>query len=234
MRAVFKREFRAYFQSALGFVFIAVLYFFTSYYYFTYNLYGATADFSRLFSMLFSIVIFMVPILTMRLMSEDKHAKTDQILLTAPVSRAGIIWGKFLAALCVYLAAISSTLMVVLITSLYTAPDWPVFAGNLIGLTLLGSALIAVCMFLSSLTESQVIAALLGFAVSLFLFLMDALSVVFRDAFLPRVFYYLSFGNRYRPFTYGLLDLSNTIFFLSFAALFLFLSALTLEKRQWS
>lgn len=234
MSAVFKREFRAYFQSALGFVFIAVLYFFTGYYYFTYNLYGGTADFSRLFSMLFSIVLFMVPILTMRLMSEDKHAKTDQILLTAPVSRGGIIWGKYLAALCVYLAATSSTLVVALITSFFTAPDWPVFAGNVMGLTLLGSALIAVCMFLSSLTESQVIAALLGFAVSLFLFLMDALSNVFRDVFLKRAFYFLSFGNRYRPFTYGLLDLSNIVFFLSFAALFLFLSALMLEKRQWS
>ncbi|MHC1787784.1 MAG: ABC transporter permease [Christensenellales bacterium] len=234
MRAVFKRELRAYFQSALGFVFIAVLYFFTGYYYFTYNLFEGTSDFAQLFSMLFSIVLFLVPILTMRLMSEDRHARTDQILLTAPVSRAGIIWGKYLAALCVYLGAISSTVLVALITALFTPPDWPVLLGNLTGLTLLGGALIALCMFLSSLTESQVISALLGFAASLFLFLMDALSAVFREAWLQRLFYYLSFGNRYRPFTYGLLDLSNALFFLSFAGLFLYLSSLMLEKRQWS
>lgn len=234
MRAVFKRELRAYFQSALGYVFIAVLWFFTGYYYFTYNLYGGTADFTRLFSMLFSIVLFMVPILTMRLMSEDKHAKTDQILLTAPIPRSGIIWGKYLAAMCVYLAAISSTALAALVTAFFTAPDWPVFLGNLAGLTLLGGALTAVCMFLSSLTESQVIAALLGFAASLFLFLMDALSAVFRGAVLRQVFYYLSFGKRYSPFTYGLLDLPAAVFFISFAALFLFLSWITLEKRQWS
>ncbi|NLX82741.1 MAG: ABC transporter permease subunit [Clostridiales bacterium] len=232
MSAVFKRELRAYFKGALGFVFLAVLFFFTSYYYFSYNLMGGVSDFSRLFDMLFSIVLFMVPILTMRLLSEDKHAKTDQILLTAPINRWGIILGKYLAALCVYLLGISSTLIIAGITACFVQPDWPVFLGNLLGLILLGCALIAICMFLSGLTESQVIAALLGFTVSFFLFMMDALSDAFQSVVIQRFFYYLSFVKRYTPFTYGLLDLSNTVFFVSIAALFLFLSILTLQKRQ--
>ena len=94
MTAVFKREVRAYFQSPLGYVFIAVMYFFTAYYFFTYNLYNNTTDMSALFNQLFSVVLFLVPILTMRLMSEDKRARTDQLLLTAPVSRIGIVLGK--------------------------------------------------------------------------------------------------------------------------------------------
>lgn len=232
MKAVFKREFGAYFQGALGFVFIAALFFFTGFYYFSYNLLGGVSDFSRLFLMLFPIVLFLVPILTMRLLSEDRHARTDQILLTAPVSRWGIILGKYLAALCVYLMAISATLITALITALYGQPDWPVFLGNLVGLVLLGSALIAICMFLSGLTESQVIAALLGFTASFFLFMTDALATAFRQESVKAVFYYLSFDKRYAPFTYGLLDLSNAVFFLSIIGLFLFFSVLTLEQRQ--
>lgn len=231
MRAVLLRELRAYFQSSLGFVFLCLIFFFTGYYYFTYNLIGATADFSRLFSMLFPILLFMVPILTMRLMSEDRRSGTEQILLTAPLSRAGIVFGKYLSALIVFLLAISSTLLMALITSLFTPTDWPVFWGNFIGLVLLGAALISVCMFLSSLTESQVIAALLGFALSLFLFLMDTLGTAVKGT-LARVIYFVSFSNRYRPFTYGLLDLSNMMFFISITALFIFLSVLVLEWRQ--
>lgn len=232
MRAVFLRELRAYFQGALGFVFLAVLYFFTGYYYFTINLMGGSSGFGPLFSQLFPIVLFMVPILTMRLLSEDRHAKTDQILLTAPVKRSGIILGKYLAGLCVYLLAIGFTLVTALITAIFGQPDWPVFWGNFLGLLLLGAALIAICMFLSGLTESQVIAALLGFSVSLFLFLMDSLQTAFQHESVQQVLYYLSFGKRYQPFTYGLLDLSNSLFFVSIALLFLFLSTLTLEQRQ--
>ncbi|HIU33007.1 MAG TPA: ABC-2 transporter permease [Candidatus Pullichristensenella excrementigallinarum] len=234
MNAILKREFRAYFLTPLGYVLIAAMAFFTNYYFFTYNLYGATTDFSTLFSMLFPVVLFLVPVLTMRLLSEDKRLKTDQLLLTAPISRISIVLGKYLAALFVYLIAISFSMIDALIASIYAAVEWPVVIGHFAGLFLLGAALIAVCMFLSGLTESQVIAAVLGFVVSLFLMLIDALSYVVSNAFLQEIFHYMSFNDRYVPFTYGILDFSNALFFLSFAALFLFLSTAVLEKRRWS
>lgn len=234
MRAILKREFRAYFLTPLGYVLIAAMAFFTNYYFFTYNLYGATTDFSTLFSMLFPVVLFLVPVLTMRLLSEDKRLKTDQLLLTAPVSRISIVLGKYFAALFVYLIAISFSMIDALIASIYAAVEWPVVIGHFAGLFLLGAALISVCMFLSGLTESQVIAAVLGFVVSLFLMLIDALSYVVSNAFLQEIFHYMSFNDRYVPFTYGILDFSNALFFLSFAALFLFLSTAVLEKRRWS
>lgn len=234
MTAIFKREISAYFHSALGFVFCAALYFFTGYYFLTYNIYNATADFSSLFTLLFPVVLFMVPILTMRLMSEDKQSKTDQVLLTSPVSPFSIVLGKYLSALCVFLLAILMTLVLAVVTEVFARVDWPLFIGHFLGLTLLGAALIAMCMFLSSLTESQVIAALLGFTASLFLFIMDALTAMVSKGFLYNLFYYLSFSKRYQPFTYGILDLSNVLFFVSIAAFFLFLTTLTLEKRRWS
>jgi ABC-2 type transport system permease protein len=232
--AILKREIRAYFRTPLGFVFIAVLYFFTGYYYYTYNLYTGTSDLSVLFSNLFSVVLFLVPVLTMRLMSEDKRSRTEQILLTAPIRRSGIVAGKYLSAMIVYLIAISGTLLAAGITEYYSSPDWPVVIGNFLGLLLLGAALIAVCMFLSSLTESQVIAAVTSFAVSLLLMLIDAFSFVVSDSALKQTLTFMSFSNRYKPFTYGILDMSNALFFISFAALFLFLSSAILEKRRWS
>lgn len=234
MRAIFKREFKAYFHSPLGYVFIAVFYFFTAYYFFLYNLYRNTTDLSSLFHNLFSVVLFLVPILTMRLMSEDKRAKTDQLLLTAPVSRMGIVLGKYLAALCVYLIAISAALLMALVVEAYAAPDWPVVIGNLLGLALLGACLIAICMFLSSLTESQVIAAVSGFAASLFLVLVDALVSVVSTPVFRTFFSYLSFNDHYNAFTYGIIDFSNVLFFVSIAAMFLLLTTAVLEKRRWS
>ncbi len=234
MTAVFKREVRAYFQSPLGYVFIAVMYFFTAYYFFTYNLYNNTTDMSALFNQLFSVVLFLVPILTMRLMSEDKRARTDQLLLTAPVSRIGIVLGKYFSALCVYLVAISASLLMAVVLSVYGTPDWPVIIGNIIGLILLGAALIAICMFLSSITESQVIAAVSGFAVSLFLVLVDALIYVVSGELFQKIFSYMSFNGRYYGFTIGIIDFSNVLFFLSIAAMFVLLTSAVLEKRRWS
>ena len=234
MTAILKREFRAYFYAPLGYVIIAVSYFFTNYYFFTSNLYGNTTNFSRLYDMLFTVVLFLVPVLTMRLMSEDRRSKTDQQILTAPVSRFSVVMGKYLAAVCVYLLAISCTLLDALIASLYGRVDWPCVLGNFLGLCLLGLALIAVCMFLSSITESQVIAAVMGFAVSLLLVLVDAFAYVVSSKFLQRVFSYISFSDRYTPFTIGVVDLANVLFFLSIAALFIAFAGATLERRRWS
>ena len=234
MAAVWKRECKAYFRTPLGYVIIAVAYFFTGYYFFTYNIYGETTDFTRLYSLLFSVVLFLIPVLTMRLMSEEKKSKTDQLLLTAPVSRIAIILGKYFSALCVFVIAIAGTLLTALIASCYGTVDWPCIVGNFLGLLLLGAAQIAICLFLSSITESQVIAAVLGFAVSLFLMLIDAISYVAKSPVLQKAFAYISFNERYTPFTLGIVELKSVVFFLSVAALFCAFSVAVLERKRWS
>ena len=234
MTAIFKREFRSYFRTPLGYVIIAVAYFFTGYYFFTYNIYGGTTDFTQLFSLLFSVVLFLIPVLTMRLMSEEKRSGTDQLLLTAPISRAGIIISKYLSALCVFAISIAGTLAVAVIASFYGKVDWPCVIGNFLGLFLLGMAQISICLFLSSITESQVIAAVLGFAVSLFLMLVDAISYVVNSPFLIRFFSYISFQERYSPFTLGILELKNAVFFLTVAAMFCIFSTAVLERKRWN
>ena len=233
MRAILKRELRAYFLTPLGYVIIAVMYFFTAYYFFTYNLYGNTTDTSTLFSMLFSVAMFLVPVLTMRLLSEERRAKTEQTLLTAPVSRLGIVLCKYAAALLLYLAAISGTLVMALVLQHYAQPDWSMVLGNFMGLFLLGGSLIAICLFVSAFTESQVMAAVGGFGVTLFLTLSDALAYVVRSPGLKALFAWLSFHDRYQAFAMGIVELSSLCFFLSVTGLFLALTVAALERRRW-
>jgi len=231
--AILKREFLSYFRTPLGYVFIGAMYFFTGYYFFTYNIYGNTTETAGLFAMLFSVVLFLVPVLTMRLLSEERRAKTDQTLLTFPVSRFCIVMSKYLAALCVYTLAISGTLLMALVLEYYSQPDWPVVFGNFMGLLLLGAALIAVCLFISSLTENQVVAAVGGFGASLFLILLDAMYYVVSSRTLRILFTHMSFNGRYRGFTIGVAGFADTCFFISVAVFFLCLTVLVLEYRRW-
>ena len=232
MTAILKREVHAYLRTPLGYVFISAMYLFTGYYFFTYNIFGNTTDTSGLFSMLFSIVLFLIPVLTMRLFSEERRSKTDQILLTSPVSRISIVLSKYFAALCIYIIAISGTLVMALILEHFSYPDWSVIFGNFFGLLLLGSALIAVCLFISSLTENQIIAAVGGFAASLFLILMDAIVFITTNNILQILFGHMSFNNRYRGFTIGLVGLADVVFFISIVILFLALTVIVLERRR--
>lgn len=206
------------------------MFLFTGYFFFAYNLYGNTNDMRAIFSTLFAVVLFLIPILTMRLMSEDKKLKTDQLLLTAPVSRTALVLGKYLAAVCVYLLSIMSTMVAAVVVARLAPPEWPVIFGNFIGLFLLGITLIAICLFLSSLTESQVIAAIGGFAVSFFLMLIDTLAPVISIPAVGRILESLSFQNRYASFTLGVLNAADIIFFLSIAAMFLCFTIGVLEK----
>jgi len=234
MTAILRREFMAYFRAPLGYVFISAMYLFTGYFFFTYNIFNNTTDTSGLFAMLFSVVLFLVPILTMRLLSEERRTKTDQTLLTSPVSRFVIVCSKYLAALCIYILAISATLLMAFILQIYSQPDWAVVIGNFTGLLLLGAALIAVCLFISSLTESQVIAAVGGFGASLFLILLDAMQHVVVNRTLRIIFNHMSFNGRYRGFTIGVIGFSDVVFFLSVAACFLCLTVVVLERRRWN
>ena len=234
MTAICKRELRAYFLSPLGYVFIAAIFFFTAYFFFTYNLFGATTDTSSMFGQLFTVVLFMSPILTMRLLPEDRHLNIDRQLSSTPISKGAVAAGKFLSAALVYAAAIFGAPLMVAIMSYYGRPDWPVVIGNYFGLLLAGCALIAICMFLSSFTESQFIAAVCGFAASLLLVLLDAVSLRMGSGLWQNILLSVSFNNRYTPFTMGIFDIGGAIFFVSVAALFVTLTAAVLDRRRWA
>ena len=143
MAAIYKREMHSYLTSAVGYVFLAVFFAISGYYFFATSLVSNSTDLSYVFSNLFSIAIFLVPLLTMKLFSEERKQRTEQLLFTAPVRFTGVVLGKFFASLTMYLLGMSVTLVYFLVMCAFRVPDVAVFAGNFLGLLLLGAALLA-------------------------------------------------------------------------------------------
>ena len=236
MGAVFRRELRSFFTNPIGYVVLAVLFGISGYFFFYYNLSVNSADLTNVFIKLFSIILLALPFLTMRLFSEEMRQKSDQALLTAPVSLLGLVMGKFLATLVLYLLGLSITLVYGVVIAFGGAvPDWTMLIGNYLGLALVGGMIIAIGVFVSSLTESQVIAAVGTLAVSLLLMCVDLVGTLFASfAWLSKASDFLSITGRYADFALGLIYYDNIFFFLSLQALFIFLTVRVLDKKRWN
>jgi len=234
MSAIIKRELYAYFSSPVGFIYIGVVYFLSGIFLVMGAIGSGSADLRPVFSSLLTVIMFLTPILTMRLMSEDRRRRTDQLLLTSPVALGAIIFGKFIAAGIVYILAISVTLIYAAVLSFFASIDWAIILGNYIALVLAGFAFISIGQFISSLTESQVVAAIGTFAAILGILFLDALPLIIPDPLLASIIKELSFTMRFTPITSGILSISNLFFFISILAIFLFLTTRVLEKRRWS
>ena len=235
MGAVFRRELRSFFTNPIGYIVLAVMFCVSGYFFFYYNLSINSADLTNVFVKLFSIVLLALPFLTMRLFSEEKRQKSDQALLTAPVSLTAIVMGKFLATLLLYVIGLSITLVYAVVIAFGGAvPDWTMLIGNFLGLTLVGGMIIAVGVFVSSLTESQVIAAIGTLAVSLLLMCVDLVGSLFASfKWIADTAAFLSITGRYSDFALGLIYYDNIFFFVSLQALFIFLTVRMLDKRRW-
>lgn len=179
MGAVYKKELRAYFNGIIGWLFMAFFLVFTGIYYYLYNLYYGYANFGYSLSSISLIFILLVPMVTMRIMAEENKQKTDQLLFTSPVSIEKIIIGKYLAVISLLGSVMLILCVYPLILSAYGEVNLLMSYAAILGFFLLGSAYMAVGMFLSSITESQAFAAVLTFAVVLFTYLMDGIASLF-------------------------------------------------------
>lgn len=234
MSAIYRRELRNFFTNPIGYVFIAVLVGFEGFYLWQVMYYQSTQYFSIIFDGIFTFCMMMLPVLTMRLLSEDKKQKTDQALLTAPVSLFGLVFGKFLAAFTVYAIPVVFTIVQAFVLSFIGSPNWALIFGNVIGTLLYGAAIIAVGLFISGLTDSQMIAAIGSFFISMFLMIVGSFANLFNSKVLAYICASISFTNRYAAFTTGVFDFSSAVYFLSVVGLFLYLTVSTLEKRRWN
>ena len=234
MGAIIKREMGAYFTSPIGYIFLAVFYVFTGYFFFAGTLFSGVADLSPVFSSMFTVLMFLIPVLTMRLMSEEKKQKTDQLLFTSPVNLWSLVLGKIIAAFCVYVIGLAITLVYGITLSFVSVVKWFPIIANFIGAMLMGLALISIGTFISSLTENQVIAAAGSFAVMIFLMLVDTIGSIMPNEFLSNLFANISFYDKYFDFTSGIVNLSNTVFFLSISGLFSFFTVRVFLKRIYN
>lgn len=235
MKAIFKREVRSYFRSPVGYVCVAVLMALYGFYYYNAMLMGSSSYISQVFSTLFTFGMMIIPIITMRSMTDDQKNKTDQALLTAPVGVTSIVLGKFFACFTVYFVATTlGGILPAIVMSTFSSPSWGEVIGNYIGALLYGAAMISIGVFISSLTVSQIIAAIGTFIISVLLMYIDSLAAVISNEAVSTVIEWLSFNDRYSTFTRGMFSISSVIFFVSVAAVFVFLTARKVESRRWS
>ena len=234
MFAIFKRELKAYFTSPLGYVFLAIFYAFSGLFFYIFSLSVGSTDISSVFLMMFIVLMVFVPLLTMRLLSEDKKQKTDQLILTAPVSLLSIVMGKFLAAYAIFATGVAVMPVYGFVMSTFATVSWLPIWGNTVGLLLLGGIFVSIGLFISSLTENQMIAAIGGFFINLMILLMNTLKSALPNGFLQDVLSSISVYSRYSEITSGIFSLSSLIFFVSVIFIFLFLTVRVLEKRRWA
>jgi len=229
-----RREMAGYFLSPMAYV-VGALYMLASALWFFHKLFiqGNEASLRPLFEAMAYIMVPAVPLLTMKQVSEEYRSGTIETLLTAPVTDAQIILGKFLGVMVFYLALLAGTGAFLVLMILYGQPDAVVAAMGYLGMVLLGAAFVAVGIFTSTLTAYQLVAAISAGAI------LAAFAVVMQliVAFGPDPWNYLAARlnamTYFKDFARGVFDTRGVIFFLSAAALFLFLSVKTLESRRW-
>lgn len=233
MNAIRKRDTQGFFRSPLGYVYIGAFLAIMNLYFFATCILSSSSDVGTVFSNMLIVFLFLMPILTMRLFSEEYKQGTDKLLLTASPNVWGIVGGKFLAVLSVLLFALVCTLPWIIIILLFGTPAWASIIGCYIAVICASAVFASMGMFLSSLTESQLIAAVLSFALFLGLYIADMLSYSLgTDSLLGAVLSWLSIFTRYDSFMSGQFSFGNLIYFLSLTGLFLYLTARVVERRR--
>lgn len=288
MRAIYIKEMKSYFHSLSAYLFLALFLAISGVYFSVICMsYGYTDYAANIYSNITIIFIIIVPILTMRLMAEERKQKTDQLLLTTPVRVTGIILGKYFAVLTLLLAAVLITFLQAVVLSMYGDVNWMTVLTGGVGYFLVGASLLAIGLFISSITESQMIAAGISFGVVLICMLLPNLSDIVPgraryayivcgivvlllvwffieetkswkvgvltavigaavvgltawlkpgmfDNGLSKMIDWFSLIDRFNDFCSGILNASSIVYYLSFIAVFIFLSIQTIEKRRWN
>jgi ABC-2 type transport system permease protein len=189
------------------------------------------ANLQSLFASLSIVLLLIAPLLTMSLLAREQDQGTIELLLTAPLRDWEVVGGKFMASYLLYLAMIAVTGLYVPIVLYYGTPDLGIIGAGYLGLALLGAALLALGLFTSSLTRSQVVAAVLGVGIGVVLWLLEAISPVLGRA--REVLAYLTPAGHYYRFLEGIIDTRALVYLISFTCIFLFLTTQVLEARRW-
>lgn len=287
MKAVYKRELSTYFTGATGYIFCAFLLLFVGLYTSILCFKNSIAQFEYVLGNMAFVYLIIVPVITMRVVSEERRQKTDQLLYSLPISTTDVILGKYLALVTVLLIPTAITCIYPFIINRFGTVNFPASYAAIIGFFFMGCALLAIGLYISSVTESMVLAAGICFVVLLlnyflativmyigtaayisfivcgvvamllvlivylmtknfFATVLSAIVLVgglclaylskssLFEGLVPMVLSKLSLFDRYNNFMYGTLNLSDIVFYLSVAGIFIFLAVQSMEKRRWS
>ena len=229
-----RRELAGYFYSPMAYV-IGALFVLASGLWFFHKIFipGNEASLRPLFEAMAYIMVFAVPLLTMRLMTDEVRTGTIETLLTAPVTDTEVIMGKFLGVLAFYIALLAATVGFLVLMIVFGQPDPGVALTGYLGMLLLGAAFIAVGLFASTLTSYQLVAAIVAVAILAAFSLLAQALVAYAPAPLNELAARLNVMTYFRDFSRGVFDTRGLVFFLTATGMFLFLSVKTLESRRW-
>ncbi|MDF2667826.1 MAG: hypothetical protein K0R67_132 [Paenibacillus sp.] len=230
--AIYKKELQMYFYSPVAYVAFA-FYFVISGYFFSANFLGSqVVDVRMLTGNTMLVFLFVIPLLTMRLVSDELRQGTDELLLTSPAGIGEIIVGKYFSALTVQFMLVVGSLLYPFIMSRYGELDQPVLWMSVLSMFLVGAAMMAVGLFASSLSAHQMVAGIAGFAMLLLLWMIDWLG----DSVAGKAKDWLSqfsIIGRTNNFNKGIFDLADFLFFIMFTVVFVLLSIQILERKRW-
>jgi ABC-2 type transport system permease protein len=250
---IYKKELRLYFTSPVAYVILTIFLLIAGYFFYSIFAFYTRASMQMamnpqmgrdlnvtdsvlrpLFANLSVILLLLMPLVTMRLFAEERRSGTIELLLTYPVRDGAVLIGKYLAALTLYAVMIAGTLLYPALLFFFKArPEWGPIATAYLGLMLMGAMFLAVGLFASSLTENQIIAAIVTFGVLLMFWIINW-AAEFAGGPLGAVLTHLSILEHNDTFAKGVLDTKDIIYYLDFTALALFLTLRSLEARRWN
>ena len=234
MIAVFKRELRSYLTSPVGYVYLFFFSLVTGFIFYSSNITAGSTDTISYFAWIRYLLIIVIPILAMKLFPEERKNKTDQILITAPISITSMVIGKFLAAYAMFLIGLVPTFINIIFLATVGYLEIGIVIGNYVGVMFIAAAFLAIAMLMSVMTESMITAFIMG-AFSLAIFaVIDFLSDTLNNTIVTKIVNAISVTQRYTEFNQGLFNIATLIYFLSLAVIFLFLTVRVIDKRRWS
>lgn len=229
---IVKKELRSYFTSPIAYVVFTMYLILAGYFFTIILLFTKEASLSGAFYNIVITLLFIIPLITMRLFAEERKLGTLEILLTKPVSDFEVVLGKFFAAVLLFLAMLATSLAYVFILFKYGNPDLgPILSGYL-AVILVGMAFIALGVFASTLSENQIVAAVISFALVLLMWVLNWAAGQLgtsQEGLIP----YLSLSKHFDDFIRGVIDLKAVVYYLSFILFWLFATLKSIEVRKW-
>jgi ABC-2 type transport system permease protein len=232
--AIFKKEFKTYFLSPIAYIFITVYLITTTFLFFQGFFLINQADMRGYFDLLPWVFLFFVPAITMRSWAEERKVKTLELLLTWPVSDVEVVAGKFLASFALLCIVVLLSVSIPITIAILGHPDMGQIVAQYIGALLLGAAYLAIGLWVSSMTENQIVAFIVGVVVTFVLFIIGNpfITMVIPSFFVP-VFTFMGLGNHFESISRGVLDSRDIVYYLSVIGFFLFLNVCSLGSRKW-
>jgi ABC-2 type transport system permease protein len=232
--SIFKREFKAFFLSPIAYIFITVYLIATAFLFFQGFFIMDQADMRGYFGILPWVFLFFVPAITMRSWAEEKKMKTLELLLTWPVKDFEVVVGKFLASFSLLVIVLLLSLTIPISIAIIGHPDAGQIIGQYIGSMLMGAAYVAIGLWVSSLTENQIVAFILGVVLTFVLFIIGHpfMTMMLPSAVVP-LFTYIGLNSHFESIGRGVIDSRDIIYYLSVIGFFLFLNVCSISSRKW-